>query len=99
MVRAGAGPETTRGGEAVRSSDTVRPAQRHEAQPARLTTSADGPMLDNWASGRSPTPGVGATPTSVTQPRSRRPPRLMRTIEPTRSRSALPSAFQASGTA
>ena len=39
-----AGAETTRSGDAVRRSDTVRPPHRHAAQRARLRTSAGGPM-------------------------------------------------------
>ena len=76
MPRSGARPATTRGGDAARSRCTVRPAHRQAAHSARLKTSGGGPIPVSRSRGWSSTPAGGSTPTSVTQPRRRRPPRV-----------------------
>jgi hypothetical protein len=75
---------TTAAGEAARSSGSRGPAKRQAAQAVRSTTSGDGPADTAARMGRSFSGGASeTTPSSTTQARTRRPPRLTRTIVPT----------------
>ncbi len=88
-VRAGDGKaRTTRSGEAVPRKEEMGPAQRQAAHSASRTTAGGGPMPLERASGLATTPGVGATPSSVTQPPTRRPWSSTRTRLPVVMRSA-----------
>ncbi len=83
-------PLTTPSGDAVRSSDTTRPAQRHEAHSARSRISAGGPQPLTLASGWTTTPAGGSTGSATTQPPTLRPCSTIRTMVPTRTSSAMP---------